>query len=177
MSPQDRWNVVNYVYAMRGETMSLPAAQADASAAPGAPAARSVLALLDSALEFAKRGKSAEAGDRAFDAYIAFEPLETPARARQPGLVASMERHFADFQIGRQIHAVLAGQAARARIPKASLSRTCRQHRMPVGPSGRGSRGWPGSARAARASAGSRSGSGRSRWSLRPGLSPRFSNY
>ncbi|HKY97968.1 MAG TPA: FTR1 family protein, partial [Gemmatimonadaceae bacterium] len=42
--------------------------------------------------------KSAEAGDRAFDAYIAFEPLETPARARQPGLVASMERHFADFK-------------------------------------------------------------------------------
>src|SRR4029078_6793613 len=36
--------------------------------------------------------------DRAFDAYIAFEPLETPARARQPGLVASMERHFADFK-------------------------------------------------------------------------------
>ncbi len=98
MSPQDRWDVVNYVYALRGETMSLPAAQADASAAPGAPAARSVLALLDSALEFAKKGKSAEAGDRAFDAYIAFEPLETPARARQPGLVASMERHFADFK-------------------------------------------------------------------------------
>jgi high-affinity iron transporter len=98
LTPQDRWNVVNYVYSMRGETMELPAAEADASAAPGAPAARSVLALLDSALEFAKSGKSAEAGDRAFDAYIAFEPLETPARARQPGLVATMERHFADFK-------------------------------------------------------------------------------
>ena len=46
LSPQDRWNVVNYVYAMRGEAMSLPAAQPDASSAPGAPAARSVLALL-----------------------------------------------------------------------------------------------------------------------------------
>jgi len=98
LPPQDRWNIVNYVYAMRGEKMELPAAQADASAAPGAPAARSVLALLDSALEFAKSGRTAEAGDRAFDAYIAFEPLETPARARQPGLVASMERHFADFK-------------------------------------------------------------------------------
>jgi high-affinity iron transporter len=97
MTPQDRWDVVNYVYSLRGVKMELPAA-ADASGAPGAPAARSVLALLDSALEFAKRGKSAEAGDRAFDAYIAFEPLETPARARQPGLVASMERHFADFK-------------------------------------------------------------------------------
>ena len=98
LTPQDRWNVVNYMYAMRGVAMRLPAAQADATAAPGAPAARSVLALLDSALEFAKRGRTAEAGDRAFDAYIAFEPLETPARARQPGLVASMERHFADFK-------------------------------------------------------------------------------
>ncbi|MGH7663743.1 MAG: FTR1 family iron permease, partial [Gemmatimonadaceae bacterium] len=36
--------------------------------------------------------------DRAFDAYIAFEPLETHARARNPGLVASMERHFIDFK-------------------------------------------------------------------------------
>jgi high-affinity iron transporter len=98
LTPQDRWNVVNYMYTMRRAKMELPAAQADATAAPGAPAARSVLALLDSALEFARKGRTAEAGDRAFDAYIAFEPLETPARARQPGLVASMERHFADFK-------------------------------------------------------------------------------
>lgn len=97
LTPQDRWNVVNYIYAMRGQKMELPAA-ADVTSAPGAPAARSVLALLDSALEFARSGRTAEAGDRAFDAYIAFEPLETPARARQPGLVASMERHFADFK-------------------------------------------------------------------------------
>lgn len=98
LSPQDRWNIVNYVYTLRGVKMELPAAQADASATPGAPAALAVLALLDSALDFAKRGRTAEAGDRAFDAYIAFEPLETPARAREPGLVATMERHFADFK-------------------------------------------------------------------------------
>jgi high-affinity iron transporter len=98
LSAQDRWNVINYIYTLRGTKMELPAAEADATAAPGAPAARSVLALLDSALDFAKAGKTADAGDRAFDAYIAFEPLETPARARQPGLVASMERHFADFK-------------------------------------------------------------------------------
>src|SRR6185503_15165737 len=116
LSAQDRWNVVNYVYAMRGETMSLPAAQPDASAAPGAPAARSVLALLDSALEFAKKGKSAEAGDRAFDAYIAFEPLETPARARQPGLVASMERHFADFKGALRGKDISVAQGARDAI-------------------------------------------------------------
>ncbi len=97
LSAQDRWNVVNYVYSLRGTKMELPA-QSDATAAPGSAAARAVIALLDSALEFARKGKSADAGDRAFDAYIAFEPLETPARARQPGLVSSMERHFADFK-------------------------------------------------------------------------------
>jgi high-affinity iron transporter len=99
LSPQDRWQIVNYVYTLRGERMQLPSpALADATAAPGARAAMSVMALLDSALDFAKAGKNAEAGDRAFDAYIAFEPLETPARARQPGLVAAMERQFADFK-------------------------------------------------------------------------------
>ncbi|HEY8166463.1 MAG TPA: FTR1 family protein [Gemmatimonadaceae bacterium] len=98
LSPQQRWEIVNYVYVMRGERMQLPSAVTDATAAPGVGAAVSVMALLDSALDFARAGKSAEAGDRAFDAYIAFEPLETPARARQPGLVAAMERHFADFK-------------------------------------------------------------------------------
>jgi high-affinity iron transporter len=97
LSSQDRWNVVNYIYVMRGTKMELPPAPADATA-PGAVAAHSVRALLDSALDFARAGRTADAGDRAFDAYIAFEPLETPARAKQPGLVATMERHFADFK-------------------------------------------------------------------------------
>ncbi len=90
---QQRWNVINYVYAMRGEPMRIPAAN-DASSV----ASRTIIALLDSALDFARVGKKAEAGDHAFDAYIAFEPLETPARAKKPGLVSTMERHFADFK-------------------------------------------------------------------------------
>ena len=90
---QQRWNIVNYIYAMRGEPMRIPA-PADAAN----PTSRTILALLDSALDFARAGKRAEAGDRAFDAYIAFEPLETPARAKKPGLVTTMERHFADFK-------------------------------------------------------------------------------
>lgn len=113
LSPQDRWDVVNYLYALRGQTMVLPRAQADATAAPGSAAAQSVMALLDSALEFARAGKPADAGDRAFDAYIAFEPLETPARARQPGLVSAMERQFADFKAA--VRARDMGAAARAR--------------------------------------------------------------
>ncbi len=61
-------------------------------------ASRNVLSLLDQSLAAAQSGKAAEAGDRAFDAYIAFEPLETPVSAKNPGLVASMERHFLNFK-------------------------------------------------------------------------------
>ncbi len=98
LSPQQRWNIINYIYSLRGERLTLPIARADATAIPGDTASPVILALLDSALDFARKGQTAEAGDRAFDAYIAFEPLETPARAKKPGLVATMERYFADFK-------------------------------------------------------------------------------
>ncbi len=97
LSPQQRWNLINYIYSLRGEKLTLPAPQ-DATAIRGDTASPAILALLDSALDFARNGRIAEAGDRAFDAYIAFEPLETPARAKKPGLIANMERHFADFK-------------------------------------------------------------------------------
>ena len=116
LTPHDRWNVINYIYILRGTKLVLPAASVDVTAAPGAAAARSVLSLLDSALEFARNGQTAAAGDRAFDAYIAFEPLETPARARQPGLVASMERHFADFKGALRGKDLSVAEKARAAI-------------------------------------------------------------
>ena len=50
------------------------------------------------ALAAARGGRAPEAGDLAFDAYLAFEPLETRARARDPGLVAAVERQFAEFK-------------------------------------------------------------------------------
>jgi high-affinity iron transporter len=98
LTPQQRWNIINYVYSLRREKLVLPVARADATAIPGDTASPVILALLDSALDFARSGKAAEAGDRAFDAYIAFEPLETSARAKKPGLVSTMEKHFADFK-------------------------------------------------------------------------------
>jgi len=64
----------------------------------GVETSREVMRLLDESLAAARAGRTAEAGDRAFDSYIAFEPLETPARAKSPGLVANMERQFADFK-------------------------------------------------------------------------------
>ncbi|HEX6966358.1 MAG TPA: FTR1 family protein [Gemmatimonadaceae bacterium] len=83
---------------------SLPAQRADipvvasASDTSATQIARTVIATLDQSLAAARAGRKTEAGDHAFDAYIAFEPLETHARAKSPGLVSSMERHFADFK-------------------------------------------------------------------------------
>jgi high-affinity iron transporter len=113
LTPQQRWNVINYIYSLRGAKMVLPVARADATAIPGDTASPVILSLLDSALDFAVKGKTAEAGDRAFDAYIAFEPLETSARAKKPGLVATMEAYFADFK----------GAVKRNDMPSAKKSR------------------------------------------------------
>jgi high-affinity iron transporter len=73
-----------------------PGAAVASRASPEA-AVRGIMGELDGALAALRGGRLEEARDRAFDAYIAFEPLETPARARSPGTVAALERHFADF--------------------------------------------------------------------------------
>ncbi|HEU4721928.1 MAG TPA: FTR1 family protein [Gemmatimonadaceae bacterium] len=59
---------------------------------------RRIVALLEQSLSAAKSGRPGDAADRAMDAYMAFEPIESPARAKNPGLVASMERIFTDFK-------------------------------------------------------------------------------
>lgn len=77
--------------------------------------AADVLAILDRAIESARSGEP-HAADHAFDAYVAFEPLESQVRTRDPGLVALLEQQFADFK-GAVAAADLAGAAsARARI-------------------------------------------------------------
>lgn len=96
LSASDVMHLVAHVRTLALNDVPTAVTAPDASDAP-AVAAR-VMALLDESLNAARTGRRNEAGDRAFDAYIAFEPLETPARARNPGLVASLERLFADFK-------------------------------------------------------------------------------
>ena len=88
-------SVVAYLRTMPLKTG--PSAVAEKATDAGA-AAREVMSLLQQSLNAARAGRTAEAGDRAFDAYIAFEPMETRARALSPGLIANMERHFSDFR-------------------------------------------------------------------------------
>jgi high-affinity iron transporter len=96
LSPQQLRNVVAYLRTLPLKTT--PGGAAVARTGDAAAASRTVLALLEEALTAARGGRTSDAGDKAFDAYIAFEPMETPARARNPGLVATMERLFADFK-------------------------------------------------------------------------------
>src|SRR6266513_4469290 len=51
LTPQQRWNIINYIYSLRGERLTLPIARADATAIPGDTASPVILALLDSALD------------------------------------------------------------------------------------------------------------------------------
>jgi high-affinity iron transporter len=88
----------------------------------GSSAASHALSLLEQSLTAARAGRPGDASDRAFDAYLAFEPIETPARARDPGVVSSMERLFADFKANirnNDIHgAERARDAIEATMPK-----------------------------------------------------------
>jgi len=95
LTPAEARSIVAYI-----RTLPERAAPNGASAAAAGPAdaPRTVMALLDQALNAARDGRSSDAGDKAFDAYIAFEPLESTTRAKNPGLIAAMEAHFAEFK-------------------------------------------------------------------------------
>ena len=98
LTSQQVHNVVAYLRTLPLRNAPASAVVAADSKDDPAAASRAILSLLEQSLAAARGGRAAEAGDKAFDAYIAFEPLETPARARNAGLVASMERLFADFK-------------------------------------------------------------------------------
>jgi high-affinity iron transporter len=83
----------------------------DASAA----AARS-LGLLEQSLSAARAGNTLDAGDRATDAYIAFEPIETRSRPRNPGLVSTMEQTFQRFKEAVKSGNIRAAELEQARI-------------------------------------------------------------
>ena len=97
LSPAEAASLVAYVRTLPSRDRS-PTDVASADTLGAHAAARTVIAQLEQALSFARSGRFGDAGDKAFDAYIAFEPLEGPARAKNPGLVSSMERQFADFK-------------------------------------------------------------------------------
>ena len=97
LTPAQVQAVVAYVRTLPTRERTLAAAANEDSSTATAASRRSI-ALLDQSLFAARDGRWTEAGDRAFDSYLAFEPIETPARARDPGVVASMERLYTEFK-------------------------------------------------------------------------------
>ena len=98
LTDADLTTMVAYVRTLAEKQSQAQVAGVSRGARDRVEASREVMKLLDEALTASRAGRTSDAGDRAFDAYIAFEPLETPARAKNPGLVANLERLFADFK-------------------------------------------------------------------------------
>ena len=101
LTPAQVQSVVAYVRTLPMHPKVIAAAAIPRDGATGAAdsAARASILLLEQALTALRNGRTSDASDRAFDAYLAFEPIESRARARDPGVVASMEKPFTvDFK-------------------------------------------------------------------------------
>ncbi len=92
-----------------------PAVVPSAVRAPAVVAA-DVMRILDQSIARARAGDRLAASDLAFDSYVAFEPLESNVRTRDPGLIGIVERHFADFKGAVNAGDITAASRARARI-------------------------------------------------------------
>ncbi|MBA3672566.1 MAG: c-type cytochrome, partial [Gemmatimonadaceae bacterium] len=115
LTPSQAVSVVAYLRTLpMKDRNGVAVAGADSMSAQSA--ARNVLVQLEQSLSAAKSGRPADAGDKAFDAYIAFEPIEGTARAKNPGLVASMERQFADFKAAVRSNDIRAAERSRDAI-------------------------------------------------------------
>jgi len=95
LAPSEEQEIVAYLrgIAMRQNQAGLEADSNDASAG----ATRS-LSLLEQSLSAARAGNLDDAVDRATDSYIAFEPVETRSRPKNPGLVLTMEQTYQRFK-------------------------------------------------------------------------------
>ncbi|HUQ45946.1 MAG TPA: FTR1 family protein [Gemmatimonadaceae bacterium] len=112
-------SVVAYVRSLPMKERNGVAIMASTDSMSSQAAARNVIAQLEQSLSAAKSGRPSDAGDKAFDAYIAFEPLERTARAKNPGLVSSMERQFAEFKAAVRSNDVRGAERVRDAIEAA----------------------------------------------------------
>ena len=100
LSPAQVRAVVAYLRTLptRSTIVATSATRRDSATGAPAAAARASILLLEQSLTALRNGRTSDASDRAFDAYLAFEPIESRARARDPGVVASMEKLYNDFK-------------------------------------------------------------------------------
>jgi high-affinity iron transporter len=116
LTPAQVQSVVAYLRSLPMRDRSTSAVVAAGHDSSSDAAASHALSLLEQALTAARGGRLGDASDRAFDAYLAFEPIETPARARDPGVVSSMEKLFADFKAAVRADDIRGAERARDAI-------------------------------------------------------------
>jgi high-affinity iron transporter len=109
-------SIVAYLRGLGLQGRGTSRASTDDGAGSSETAAANAVSLLEQSLTAARDGRPTDASDRAFDAYLAFEPIETPARARDPGVVASMEKLFADFKAAVKQNDIRGAERARDAI-------------------------------------------------------------
>jgi len=78
--------------------------------------ARESIILVEQSLISARRGLLADAVDRATDAYLSFEPVETRSRPKNPGLVLTMEQTYARFKAAIRANDIRSAESEQAKI-------------------------------------------------------------
>ena len=113
LSASEEREIVAYLRSI--SIRQMPNVEAADSNDAASAAARSIN-FLEQSLSAAKAGNTDDAGDRATDAYIAFEPLETRSRPKNPGLVLTMEQTFLRFKAAVKSGNIRAAEQEQARI-------------------------------------------------------------
>jgi high-affinity iron transporter len=106
--------IVGYLRSLAIREHRTVAVAADSNDA--ASAARASISLLEQSLSAARSGLLDDAVDRATDAYLRFEPIETRSRPKNPGLVLTMEQTYARFKAAIRGNDIRAAEDEQAKI-------------------------------------------------------------
>jgi len=115
LSADQRWDVVAYVSQLRAGGAGATSA-ATRTAREARAVANDVTVYLDSAMAAVSAGRVSDASDGAFDAYAAFEPLESLVRPRDQALVSKLEGAFLRFSTAAKRGDARAAGAARSEV-------------------------------------------------------------
>jgi high-affinity iron transporter len=116
LSSDERWDIIGYVNSLRVSAGNSADGTPDVAMLNGDAVQKRVRGYLDEALDAARAGRKTDATDRAFDAYAAFDPVETLVRARNSDLVTRLEGEFLAFRTALQAGDTNAAIAARGRV-------------------------------------------------------------
>jgi high-affinity iron transporter len=114
LTPAEETEIVAYLRSIAIRQKQLAAAEGDSSDAR--TAAKKSLGLLEQSITAARNGRTDDAVDRATDAYIAFEPIETRSRPKNPGLVLTMEATFTRFKSAVKDNDIRGAEEEQAKI-------------------------------------------------------------